>query len=194
MVSNITRLVVVLVGSVVVPEEIQVLRVRRWVLTLLIVLGSLIDDGRELGKRAGVTGSALALRVRHDGLVEYGTDVDASLANSGRIASHALQSKVTTHGHNIGYTVRVGEGDGVVGELVLGDVNIQGGNDGSDVGIVSTGWLLENGLEVESCRALTSSRTSFQPWGRTASGHGWHWHKLDPRQFGTHYQLYRTYD
>lgn len=148
LVSNVTRLVVVLVGSVVVPEEVKVLRVRGRVVTSLIVLRSLVDDSRELGERARVTGSALALGVRNNSLIEDGTDVDTGLAHSGSVASHTLQSKVTTHGHDISHAVGVREGDGAVGELVLGNVDIQGGNDGGNIGIVGTGWLLEQQFEV----------------------------------------------
>jgi hypothetical protein len=66
---------------------------------------------------------------------------------------------MATHWDDIGDLVGAGELNGVVGKMVFGDIDSQGGEDGGDVCIVGAGWLLAQEFKVMFMGTAVDSQT-----------------------------------
>lgn len=135
-------LIVILSRSIILPEEIQILRIPSRRVTRLFKLRHFINYSRIIGQRARKAGTALARTQWYDCLVDDGANEDAGFAESGGVASHAFESQVAAHGHDVGGVIGMREGDGVVGEMLFGDVDSKGCDDGGDVGVVGADMVL----------------------------------------------------
>lgn len=160
-------------GSVIVPPEIQTLRVRaRNLAGSKVVREVLLQDGGVLSQRARVARTRLALVERHDCLVENQTHVGSLLGHGGGVAAETLDGEVASLGNDVAGGVGVSERDVVQRKVLVGNEDAEGGDDWGDVGVVGTGivsilvsWKGHNGCR-EAYKLKKRGPAFLGPWLR----------------------------